>query len=425
MVSTVDSLASSAPPAERARNGLIAAGTTPLHRLDGDLWVEVKDVPSAAASLASDWDDLAVNASDPNVFFERWFLGPAVSAFGQGRNIQLAMVYRGSTRKDVAPGLVGLFPVEVMPRRGLLSKTLRLFHHEYAFLLTPLIREGHAVETWQAFLQWADSRSGCDLVELPLIRGEGAVARALADVLYRRSAPSLISVIHPRALLRRSPSAEDSLAAALTAKQRHEYARQSRRLAEQGAVDYRRLETADAAEWIQQFIELESRGWKGEAGTSLADNATARQFFMDSLSEAAARSKLQAIGLWHAGRPIALKLNLLAGAGSFAFKIAYDEAFHKFSPGVLLELENVRVFHEHCDAAWMDSCASPNHPMINRIWRNRALIQHVLVSTGTWRGDLAVGCRPLGRVLKRFLSRRDQPTNAKTPSKPTTSATTS
>ena len=44
--------------------------------------------------------------------------------------------------------------------------------------------------------------------------------------------------------------------------------------------------------------------------------------------------------------PVALKLNLLCPGGGHTFKIAYDERLEKFSPGVLLELENIRRMHE-------------------------------------------------------------------------------
>ena len=43
---------------------------------------------------------------------------------------------------------------------------------------------------------------------------------------------------------------------------------------------------------------------------------------------------------------VAMKCNFLSGAGSFAFKIAFDEAFARFSPGVQLEIDNVQAFHE-------------------------------------------------------------------------------
>jgi hypothetical protein len=170
-----------------------------------------------------------------------------------------------------------------------------------------------------------------------------------------------------------------------------------------------------ASEWVDWFVELEARGWKGDAHTALATEEVDCQFVRTMLLGAAERGRLQAIGIWLNGRPIALKLNLLATPGSFAFKIAYDEAYSKFSPGVLLELENIRVFHQGTDAAWMDSCAAPDHPMINRIWRDRILLQQVLVSTGTRKGDLAVGLRPLGRVLRRLFGRVKKPAESKQP----------
>jgi hypothetical protein len=111
------------------------------------------------------------------------------------------------------------------------------------------------------------------------------------------------------------------------------------------------------------------------------------------------------LGLFLNGEPIALKVNLLSGRGSFGFKIAYDEQYARFSPGVQLELENVRVFHEETDLDWMDSCAVANHFMINRLWKHRRTIDHVLISTGGWRGNLAVGALPLVRAIKRTIRR--------------------
>ena len=47
-------------------------------------------------------------------------------------------------------------------------------------------------------------------------------------------------------------------------------------------------------------------------------------------------------------RAIAMKCNLRAGDGAVAFKIAYDEAYARFSPGVLLEIEQIERLHRTC-----------------------------------------------------------------------------
>ena len=42
------------------------------------------------------------------------------------------------------------------------------------------------------------------------------------------------------------------------------------------------------------------------------------------------------------GAPIAMKFNVEAGDGAFALKVAFDEAYARFSPGVALEIESIR-----------------------------------------------------------------------------------
>src|SRR6185503_3504833 len=92
---------------------------------------------------------------------------------------------------------------------------------------------------------------------------------------------------------------------------------------------------------------------------------------------------------------IAMKCNFLAGAGSFAFKIAFDETCARYSPGVLLELENIRRLHSRRELRWMDSCADSGHPMIEGLWRDRRTVETLVVSTGKGMGGLVVSALPL------------------------------
>jgi hypothetical protein len=100
------------------------------------------------------------------------------------------------------------------------------------------------------------------------------------------------------------------------------------------------------------------------------------------------------------GRPIALKYNLLAGDGSFAFKITFDEAYSRYSPGVLLELDNVHRLHELPQVRWMDSCAAPNRFMINHLWPERREMQTVFFSTGRTLPSLVLAVVPLFQFLR-------------------------
>ena len=106
------------------------------------------------------------------------------------------------------------------------------------------------------------------------------------------------------------------------------------------------------------------------------------------------------------GRPIAHKLNFLSGPGSFAFKIAFDEEYARYSPGVLLEWENIRRLHAQSKVKWMDSCADPSHPMFDRLLADRRTIQDVVIGAGRPLGDWVVAATPLLRLLNRKLRRK-------------------
>ena len=92
------------------------------------------------------------------------------------------------------------------------------------------------------------------------------------------------------------------------------------------------------------------------------------------------------------GRAIAMLANFITPPGAYSFKTAFDEAYARFSPGMLLQLENL-VLLERPDVAWADSCAVEGHPMIERLWRDK---RHMVSR------NIAIG-GPLRRAAFRLL----------------------
>ena len=125
----------------------------------------------------------------------------------------------------------------------------------------------------------------------------------------------------------------------------------------------------------------------------LASDELHARFFLELCRDFAAQGRLQLLELRAGGRTLAMKCNIRAGDGLFYFKIAYDEEFARFSPGVQLEVEAVRLFHDDTDAQWIDSCADANNAMINRLWPDRRIVLTLVLVKGA-RGMLA---RPPGR----------------------------
>jgi CelD/BcsL family acetyltransferase involved in cellulose biosynthesis len=374
-------------------------------RRPAEFWVELIDTPDAAEPHRAAWDDLAWHAIEPNPFYESWMLLPAWQRLAGEQTVRLAGVYRTGARPQDPPELCGLVPLVRERYGGWPVEAWRSWQHPFCFLCTPLVRDGVAVETLRALWSWMETERGGPLLwELPHITVGGLFHQALIEVAHERGA--VLPVVHQynRALLVPAESAEAYCAATMTCHNRQELRRQRRRLNERGRVEVRTSTPGTPIEpWIEDFLALESAGWKGLEQTALAAAENDAAYFREIVTAAAARNQVVFLGLFLDGRPVALKVNFLAGDGGFAFKIAFDEAYAKVSPGVQLELENMEWVHGQRGLAWMDSCAKPGHFMIGRLWRERRTIQRLLVSTGSWRGDLLAGLLPFARAIKQIL----------------------
>ena len=364
--------------------------------------------PRALAAHLAAWDDLAASAIEPNVFYEPWMLMPAIEGFGKGVDFRFVLLFAPHpTFASKPPILCGFFPFARHARyRGLPLTVLRLWQYLAMPLCLPLVRASHAQACLSAFWRWLQTApEGMAMVDLAWIPGEGPFYRRLVDEIDYNAAITFQTGCTTRALFRPAQTAEEYLQRAPTSGRHLKgLRRQERRLAEAGQMAYVALSSpADAKMWIESFMQLESAGWKGGQGTALLLREAERSFFLATMSEAARRGRLMMLGLQLNGAFIAMKCNVTAGCGAFALKITYDEAYASYSPGILLEIENIRRLHAQSGIEWMDACAVPRHFMIDRLWSDRRVLQGVLVATNR-RGGLLLSVMPLLCGLKRLRS---------------------
>lgn len=377
------------------------------------LWVEVVDHASLC-QYVDEWEDLAADALEPNVFYEPWMLLPAIEWLAAGKSLSFVLVFGSSSTPDqritaLEPGsrservLCGFFPLELRPRyKGIPVSTFSLWQHVHCFLCTPLVRRACAQPVLAELISWFAQNRLAPLLELDCITDGGPFARLLAYVLHEQTLMSYVADRSRRGMLTAGSADLDHL----PARRRKDYKRKERHLFRMGGLEYEELSrTGDHSRWIEEFLQLEAAGWKGRAGTAMAVSAAEQAFFVEMANEAFNRGRLMMLKLSVEGRAIALKCNLIAGEGSFAFKIAFDEEFSRFSPGLVLEVENIRRFREQNELKWMDSCAAPDHFMINRLWKDRRSLQTLLISNGSLQGDLLLRSLPLLRALKRRVRR--------------------
>jgi hypothetical protein len=164
-------------------------------------------------------------------------------------------------------------------------------------------------------------------------------------------------------------------------KKRHkEFKRLRRRLAEAGPVAFeiaRSPGTVTAA--LQDFLALEAKGWKGAAGTALIQNPQLRRFAETAVDSLARHGQAGVARLLVGSRPIACIVTLQSGGGAWCWKIAYDESLARFSPGVQAMMELTEALLADDAVAFADSCATPDHPMIDHLWRERLAMTDLMI----------------------------------------------
>ena len=352
----------------------------------------------ALGDIIAPWRELADGAAEPNVFYDPAFAVPAAAAFG--RNVEAILVWRGGAQGE----LVGLFPFEVAARRYLAKFPIMIgWTHRFAPLGTPLVASGTCDEAVAAFL---DHVAGDDalpkLILLPLIDEDGPVAAALSAALGQHGAMRAFGC-HRRAALKPAGARDGYLEHAIGAKRRKEWRRQRRRLAEQGPVSFTLAATAAAvAPALAEFLALEAAGWKGRAGTAIAQHPDIRRFVETAIGALAARGQVQAARLACGSRSVACVLTMRSGGVAWSWKVAYDESVAGASPGVQAFLDLTEGLLADASIAAVDSCAVQNHPMIDHLWRERITLADWLIA-GHPGAAFTLACRLEGARRKAYV----------------------
>jgi len=370
-------LASHAPAPVQPQAPLPARpAAAPAIRLFRADWRRFEDVEELAR-----WDALARHAAEPNPFHESWYLLPALRALDPAGKVSLLCL-------EADGQLAGMLPVSrETSYYDLPVPHWRNWMHPNAFLGTPLVAKGLETAFWREVLAWCDANAGPALFfHAAQLADDGPLNRALAQFARETGRPAATVMREERAALASDLSPDDYLEASLSGKKRKELRRQHRRLAEEGELTVERTSGSEGVgEWAEEFLRLERAGWKGEAGSALDCDERTRDLFTAALHGAAEHGRLERLAIRLDGKPLAMLVNFLTPPGASSYKTAFDEDFARFSPGVLLQRENLELLTRP-GIKWTDSCAAADHPMIDHFWREkRAVTRHNLGIGGTMR----------------------------------------
>jgi CelD/BcsL family acetyltransferase involved in cellulose biosynthesis len=317
--------------------------------------VSVELVPAAdLAEMTEEWHDLVQRADVPNVFMHPLLLRAAAGA----KRVTAVLAWGAFGRER---RLLGIWAFSAgRPRQSILPfPFLSAPAAEHGYLGSPAIDRDHLDETLAAMLDAIAAAPDLpNLIAVNAMRVEGATYDALLRVLTQRgSAPCQFeSVQRPRLASERD--AESYWQAALSSSSRKKLRQFRRRLGEKGTLQTRVLsEPAQVRGAFEQFLVLESQGWKGRRGTALASQPDDAAFARNMVGLLARTGEASMHVLELDGRPVSLQVVLHAGPAAYTWKTAYDEALGAFSPGTLLLEDYTKAFLGDPVIRFVDSCA--------------------------------------------------------------------
>jgi hypothetical protein len=181
-------------------------------------------------------------------------------------------------------------------------------------------------------------------------------------------------VVHKveRAHLQSDVSGDDYLRKTLNSHHLGEFRRLKRRLGDKGTLEYVIARQPDEVRLgIENFLILEASGWKGRAGTAMAVDRYRAAFVREAAHRLAENDMCRVHSLLLDGKTIASLVVFVERGVAYTWKTAYDEAYAAYSPGMLLMIETTRTHLDDPNIDVTDSCAIPDHPMMNRLWAER------------------------------------------------------
>lgn len=323
--------------------------------------------------------DLNRRSLAPNLLFETSILAPALKFLStHSDNLEVVLAWQGHQDKKLV-GWIVVNRARVLPGIGLTY--LKTWRHLYSYMGHPIVDRNNAQAALSALFDQILSKSQtsrCLMIsDLP---GTGPIFEAVMRVAQNKGLSVHEVARHERAAMITNLSGEEYLKSALSTKKRKEFRRLKNRLGDLGDLEFEIYQAEDdIGPWIQSFLDLEAAGWKGRKQTAFSNRENWAAFLKESTTRLAENGQCKIWRLTLDGKTIAITIAHHSGHQSWLTKITYDEAYSKFSPGVLLVLEVTKIIADDPVITELDSLATPDHPMINHLWREKKSTTNILI----------------------------------------------
>ncbi|WP_376694887.1 GNAT family N-acetyltransferase [Wenzhouxiangella sp. EGI_FJ10305] len=292
--------------------------------------VEVITSPATFSDLRSEWNAL-VSRTDDQVFYRHEFIETWLHHFATGK-------WRILLLRDTSGRLVAALPLIHGWARlhGLPLRQLRGAANPHSGRFDLIADEPEPASA--ALFDYLAGQRDWDVMILTELPSQGRVS-AMEQVAGDLGLPvgRWCAMQSPCLML---PATWAELEGQLSRHFRANLRRRRRALEKLGEVRAERC--SDSAERVEAGIELELRGWKGRAGTAMAQDVETRGFYADLARVFGPQGRLALWALYLDERLIAFQFGLEHRNSYALLKPAYDESLARYSPGQLLMAEVLR-----------------------------------------------------------------------------------
>lgn len=246
------------------------------------------------------------------------------------------------------------------------NRVLRAADHLFSAIVTPFVAAEDCEQSLEKFAELYSQAMKDGLVPplcLNFVNGDSRFAKhieaaakkaGLGIATYQRGdRPALTS----REAFERPSSRKKNLA------------RKRRRLAELGELQFSKAQNQlEIDQYLEAYLQLEADSWKGKKGTALLQQSEAQEFFSAIVPKMVDADQCEICMLSLDGKPIATTVFLNMEGNHFFWKIAFDENYGKYSPGMLLLLEYTEELVKRDDFRMIDSFVGVGPSWTSNIW---------------------------------------------------------
>lgn len=356
------------------------------------------------------WRELSASSLESNPLFGPDCVIPAATFLPYGEHISLVVAEEDGRFYGAFPLLLqGRSEADLTPVAGLRRRVLTTNVRRFRFSGTPLLHRDRADAAARAiFEHLRDARRsiGAGVVFMDCVARDGATYAVLRGALATGDVRAVTYHEWHRPLIRRR--SEEEIGHFNSQRTNRRFSRQRRGLERLLGAPLVLGDRSDDPNAVEDFLALESAGYKGREGIDLRSHLGEAQWLTEMCRRLREAGGLSVVSLNGGDQMVAMEILIRAGDGWFELFTAYDERFAKYSPGILLQRELFKYVFTHSDAEWMDSCTYEGNETMEFLYPDRIGLVATMVVTGGVTDWLSAQAAPVNRrALRRLAAARE------------------